>query len=300
MPDPTGKTISASRVAGLFDIGPAYMPSRWMLWQHFANNVPLDEPPADADQPDRRWWGLRIEPVILEWASERLRLDKERRQLEQRYVRHPELALGATMDMAILDPTRGLGCVEVKNVDGFIYRQEWDADRAPDHIEVQLQCQMMVGDGKSPCTWGAIAALVGGNEGVLIQREPDEAMQRRIREEITSFFEEVAEGREPDPAGNARELGILRALHPELEHRTASVMTEEAADHAVIYTSAAEMEKSSRATKEKARLALERLADGAQVLNVPGWEASFNDVTIKAHTRKESTSRRMRLRPVDL
>lgn len=200
MPDPARNTISASQAAALWNRSP-YL-TRWMLWQHFANAMPLDK---DAD--GRMAWGLKMEPLILAEAAADLKLEVRPNQ-PQVYVNRGRF--GCTRDAEIISPDEGPGALEAKTV--FDYRtwmQDWEGGKAvPPHYEIQLQVQMYVGDGEQPFRWGAIPVWVAG-EIHYFRRTPAEGLWQEMEREAEAFFADVAAGREPDPFGASVELPFL-------------------------------------------------------------------------------------------
>lgn len=201
MPDPSGKTISATQVPALFDASP-YI-TRWLLWQHFRNGADIE-----VDANDRMDWGKRLEPVIFAATCDELNLDGEHHQ-EQTYFRHETLPIGCTPDGTIHDLNRGPGAVECKNVDWLQWRDNWTDEHAPDHIELQIQSQMLVRGQR----WGVIACLVGGNDLRLYHREPDKGIHDRIAAEVEGFLASVKDGPEPDPLGRNAEMPLFRQIN---------------------------------------------------------------------------------------
>jgi predicted phage-related endonuclease len=208
MPDITKKTVSASQMAALFNLSP--YATRWMLYQNFANDMPLD-----VKENERMDWGTRVERLILQHAADELRVDILPHD-QGEYLRHPDAPIGCTPDGYCFDPQLGLGFVEAKNIDWLRWRDTWEPDRAADHVEVQVQTQMMVPHPVHGLPkWGCIATLVGGNEMLLYKREPIGGVQDAILRETTLFLsEEVAKHQEPDVLGSAIELPALLAAYP--------------------------------------------------------------------------------------
>lgn len=202
MPCPERKTISASQVAGLFNVSP-YV-TRWMLYHYFKNGIEIDSP-----ENDRMSAGLRLQPAILKWASDELRLSVVANEQDS-YERHTELPIGATLDGEVWDDALGRGVVEAKNVDWLVWKQQWTATAAPKHIEIQLQAQMQTIGAR----WGVIACLVGGNDLILYRREAMPELWEQIGKSAVDLFKDIEAGREPDPFGAAIELPVLDALYP--------------------------------------------------------------------------------------
>lgn len=243
MPDPVLQTVSASQVPGLFNKSQYF--TRFMLYQHFTGGFELQGP--DHNRAD---WGLRLQQTILDYVAEELHLDIIGNTGDL-YMRHPDGIIGCTPDGYCWSPEKGLGFIEVKNVDWLIHAQTWTSARAPEAIELQHQTQLMVPcanleeqftddrsisdlfteygfdehtgaslvgflqkyGGRKP-TWGVIACLIGGNDVKLYHREPREKIQKRIRNEAKAFLKEVAEKTPPPVAGLEVEMPALTALYP--------------------------------------------------------------------------------------
>lgn len=105
----------------------------------------------------------------------------------------------------------GPGLLEVKNVDRFVFKEEWqvgETPEAPAHIEIQLQHQLEV----SEYAWGAIVAFVGGNHIEIILRLRDQTVGATIRHKIGQFWHNLSHGEYP-PLLLPEDLGILKQLH---------------------------------------------------------------------------------------
>lgn len=189
----------------LFNVSP--YGTRWMLWHHFVNGLNIE-----GLVNERMDIGKRLQPAILDMVEDALRLEV-RANREDTYVWHPDLPLGCTVDADTVDQERGLGVVEAKNVDWQVWRDTWTPKAAPQHIELQMQTQMMV----RACRWGIIAALVGGNDLVLYERVPMVAVQQMIAAEVRAFWHSVAAREEPDALGAPMELSCLAALYPTVD-----------------------------------------------------------------------------------
>jgi predicted phage-related endonuclease len=129
------------------------------------------------------------------------------------YMRDADLRLGSSFDYRIqnglepvaLDVVHRVvdspddAILEIKNVDWLAFKNGWrvEADwiEAPDHIELQVQHQMLV----SGLHRAFIAVLVGGNDVRVLEREADEAAFMAIRSEAAAFWDSIANNTPPDP-----------------------------------------------------------------------------------------------------
>lgn len=220
MPDPNKQTVSATEISAVLGVSP--YASRWALYQRFAHGVDIEV------EPDARMrMGQLLQPVIFQLTQEHYSLDVQ--DNKEDYLRHPDFPVGATIDGFMRCPTRGGGIVEAKNVDWLRYRDTWafDADgapvRAPWHIELQVQHQMLV----TQSDWGVIAALVGGNEMVFLERNPDYDTWAVLIEEAVAFLEAVKNLEEPPVQGTPADLEVLYRRYPEVHVEPVWNMSEE-------------------------------------------------------------------------
>lgn len=164
------ENLSSTEIPALFGLSP-YM-TEFELYQRKKNKVSVD-----IVESGRMKWGTRLQATIAHGIAEdhgwNIRPMPE-------YISIPELKLGSSFDFMIDDN----GILEIKNVDGLVYKNEWLDDEAPPHIELQLQHQLLV-SGKS---LAYIGALVGGNEVVLLKREPNEKIFSQILEKAAAFW----------------------------------------------------------------------------------------------------------------
>src|SRR5262245_57438841 len=263
MPDPERRTISATQSSALFGASPYY--TRWMLYQHFANGMPLD-----SEGDSRMIWGKKLQPLVLEHAAQELRLEV-RPNADDTY--HRRSRLGCTRDATIICPDKGPGALETKCC--FDYRT-WMTDwlggkHVPRQHEIQLQQQMLVGDGESSLAyeWGIIAAWVCGDVHYF-ERKPIPLLWRRLAEEAYIFFEDVAQKREPHPFGAPIEIPWLTELFPVEAGKTVDPTHDSAAGEAAVqYRNAKDQESAGSNTAEPLRAKLLAMAMDAEELLMP-------------------------------
>lgn len=193
--------VGASEVAALFGVQADYQLSHYALWHVKRGIAP---PPVDGP---RVTWGKRLEEVVAAAVAE------EHSAIVQpgRYAVADGCQAGASLDFEfIADPIGefpGPGVLETKNVDWMIHRRQWTDGEPPPHILLQLQHQLL-------CTgwaWGAVAALVGGNDLRLYRYAARPRLLADIRRRVDAFWAST----EPPPAdGSDGASHVLAALYP--------------------------------------------------------------------------------------
>ena len=120
--------------------------------------------------------------------------------------------MGASYDYEVTDGVESGWLVEIKNVDQWVYRDEWEPDdhgipQPPPHIQVQVQHQLEVS--QRPGT--IVAALVGGNDLQLrrILRDPEIGDALRT---VTEDFWGSVEGELPPPPVEADDAQRLARI----------------------------------------------------------------------------------------
>lgn len=210
MPDISKQTVSASQMPALFNRSP--YATRFMLHHHFVGDFDME-----VAEDERMSAGKRLEPVILKWAADELRCEVLPHDQAQ-YLRAPSIPVGCTPDGYVFDPQRGLGFIECKNIDWFRWKDTWDERSAADHVELQMQTQLMVPHPEHGAPkWGCIAALVGGNDLKLYERQPIAEVHAGIAEETVRFLADVKAKNEPGVLGAAIEIPALVAVYPKAD-----------------------------------------------------------------------------------
>lgn len=195
------KVVGASEVGALFGVSPHT--SHWALWQIKAGRVP----PPDLSGDERVTWGLRLEAAIADAVA-------ETKGWEVRPGGHRTSegspGLGCTLDREALDRARGLGCLELKTVDWLVRKRTWGAEPPP-HILLQLQAQLAV----TRYRWGAVAALVGGNELRIWEYEARPKVIAEIEKRVRAFWVSIRENKPPAVDGSPSTADTLAALYPD-------------------------------------------------------------------------------------
>lgn len=206
MPDPLRQTVSASQAAGLFNASP-YV-TRRALYDFFHDNVDLDE-----RENESMSFGKAIESFILRRTADKLALEVVH-NFAAEYVRREDAPIGCTLDARVTCPTRGPGIVQAKSVRWQVHKADWTPAKAPLHIEIQTQHEMLVTNAK----WGVIACMIGANEDFLLyERRPDERVYERLLEESRRLMADVANHNRPPVFGEKIELRGIEQTYPEAD-----------------------------------------------------------------------------------
>ena len=275
MPDPKKLTVSASQAACLFNQSP--WGTRRTLWEHFANGFEIDS--ASGGRLD---FGTFVEPFILRITAERLALEVTP-NAEQEYVRHQTLPLGCTRDAKVWCPTRGPGIIEAKAVDYFRHRETWTDGRAPLHIEIQLQAQMLV-EGAS---WGVIACMIGNNDALMLyERRPIKGIVDDLTRESLAFMDEVREHRAPDPFGIPLEVEAINSTWPanDPEKRIENMDDRELAEMIRLYAWAQRNKASADRLEKQLKPKILDVMQDARFLRVAGAEVKCAKSDVPAST----------------
>ncbi len=183
--------ISSTEVSALFNMSP-YL-TKFELY-----HIKKDGQIVEIEDNDRMKWGRRLEDVIAQGFAEDNGLFIRKKD---EYMRHGTCRrMGASFDYEIIGLkesaislhneyqkaflNNGNGLLEIKKVDYLIYRDQWDKEEAPAHIEFQVQQQMEVSD----LNWTVICPLVAGNELKDFIRLRDREMGKGLVDAIHAFW----------------------------------------------------------------------------------------------------------------
>ena len=259
------RNIGGSEVAALFGASP------WMteftLW---AEKAGITEHAVEENQKMRL--GKYLEQYIALELAKELGWTVER---SREYHLHPLVAgMGCTLDFDIVDHEWGPGICECKCVFDYAdYMEHWSDDRAPPHIELQVQHQLAV-TGRS---WAAIAVLVmqTGTLMPAIIRRPIPEVIHDIEYQVTRFWKSIQDRQRPEPTGTDDELAIMRKIWPAraprkiLENPSADL-----ANEASLYVWASEHLAGIERQKTASKAKLLAAAEDAELLRIPGFNVN--------------------------
>lgn len=267
------KDITSTEIAALFSLSPYLTP--FELWHRKKAGDVMEFTPNE-----RMKWGTRLQDAIAAGLAEDRGWKVQKRE---QYERIPEKRLGASYDFTIVEGAEGTGLLEIKNVDPQVIRNEWIVDgddvEAPPHIEMQVQHQLLV----SGLPYAYIGALVGGNRGVLIRREPASKILESIIERTEEFWRSV-DANEPPKPDFTKDAEFLRSLYQSVNPGKIADLAEdnEFTILAKEYTAAVALEKETEGRKK---------AIQAQILAKIGdaERAKGNGFNVSAGTVKATT-----------
>lgn len=219
------KYISSTESAPLFGLGSYQTPYELGLAKQ------AKEPPKDTATGERVKWGKRLQEAIAKGISEEYGVRIRR---VTGYAVHPDCALGASFDYEVVGISKdaageevavediclqqmyrdlGPGVLEIKNVDGLVFRKDWkkeDGDlEAPPQIEIQVQHQL---EAIQTRKWSVIGVLVGGNDALIVLREYDPDFGAQIRAKVDAFWGNLAKGILP-PVTLPQDVEIIRRIY---------------------------------------------------------------------------------------
>jgi hypothetical protein len=187
--------------------------SRYTLYQVKAGIIPA--PPVDDSPGSLVWFGKRLEPAIGPMAAELYAWDIT----PGPYAIDDQCpGSGASLDFLIKAPGPeelrlgfvGPGVLETKNIGLVQYFRDWTGGEPPSHIIAQLQHLL----GCSGCAWGAVVALVNGNELPAYRYTARPALIDGIRHEVAAFWDGVRDRRPPPIDGSESTADTLKTLFP--------------------------------------------------------------------------------------
>ena len=259
------RDVTSTESAALFGMSP-YV-THFELWHRKHSGTA-----PEFKTNERMRWGNRLEAAIAHGIAEEQ--GWEIRPMKE-YMRDPDARLGSSFDFVITNLGEPVH-LEIKNVDYLAFRDGWiehedGSIEAPEHIEMQVQHQMAVSGFKR----AFIGAFIGGNRGVVIERERDEDVIRAIRAKVAEFWRTVDAGQEPDPVMPEDAEAVIR-MH---QYAEPGKILDASGDAEIarlveVYRQASAAEKNATEDKEAAKARLLAAIGDAEKVLLPGYTVS--------------------------
>jgi predicted phage-related endonuclease len=279
--------ITASRVGALFGAHPYETALRL-----YAERRGVEFPSVDSKTMRRGRW---LEPAVAT-AVEEERPDWQLRAPKV-YLRDPDLRIGATPDFYIDGDPRGRGVLQCKTVAPSVYARDWlGGSEIPFWITLQTLTEMMLAD----AAFGVVAALLVDPHAMdcaILEVPRHPPSEEKIRERVREFWQNVANGIEPDP-DFTRDAEVIRALVPRetlgekidlsSNNRLPTMLEQRAA--------LKETMKEADAACEAIETEIKFLMGGAETANgLPDWRITYKAEHRKEYTVKARSSRVLRI-----
>ena len=166
---------------------------------------------SDMQESERMFWGKRLESVIAEETAEREGLTIEE---VPHILAHPDNQYcRVQIDRLIVDPERGNGVLEVKNMGHWSsqrVRIESGEDAIPDHYLLQIQWQMYI----TGLQWGMFSALMEGSELRTVEVKRDDELIAGLVSIASDFWKCVENGTPPAADGSDSTSETLKRMFP--------------------------------------------------------------------------------------
>lgn len=287
--------VTASTVGALRNLDP--WTSRLKLYKQ-KQGADMGQTPVNV----RMRRGLRIEKAIAAMVME----DYPTWRVTPAgvYLRDPERRLGCTPDFYVeADDELGLGVLQTKNVGYRTFRSGWmDDDGAlmvPPWIVLQTTVEMML----SEADWGAVAAFIDSEHNPLeqdlfvfrLERHP--AGEAKILADVAEFWDDVANGREPDVDAKL-DGDLVKLLYPASDELLSVDLSADNYLPGALAARAAAKEriKADEAFIEEVDTELRGKMGAAELAFLNGFTVTLKTVNKKAYTVPAVSYRQIRVK----
>lgn len=193
--------------------------------------------PTILEESTRMKFGTKLQPVIADMIAEQEGwIIKPMNQ----YIYSEDYKIGSSFDYEIVNQDTIL---EIKNVDGLVFRNKWTDDEAPPSIEFQVQQQMLL----SGFRRAVIGVCVGGNEIHLYHRTYNNDIGQAILLKVNEFW--LRE--EPPPVDYAKDFNYINSLYQTVTPGQIIESTQDMDDIAAAYQSVSEQIKELEVRKDQ-------------------------------------------------
>lgn len=202
----------------------------------------LNEIPEEPDN-ERMYWGRVLEDVIANEFKARNNLRVQRVNAVLQHPKHPVLL--ANIDRLVLDRPRAV--LEIKTTSAY-NAKEWEDDKLPDRVMVQLQHYL----GVTGLQKGYVAALIGGNRYIQYEVPRDDQVIDYLQRIALDFWKLVENRTPPEMDGSKACSDVLELLYPKSTPGTEILLPDEALELIEMFEAAQAEEKAAKERKEEA------------------------------------------------
>lgn len=193
------KHIGGSEIAALF--GLSTFTSKWQLWMEKSGRIP----PEDISGNKAVQAGTFLESGIAAWAAHRWGMSVTK--VADYYTADDTPGMGASFDFITAEGRP----VEIKWSSAFVSHWEYEGDTiidAPEAYILQVQHQLACTDAE----YGWLIALIH-DEPRRMKIPRNDNIIGAIKGEVTSFWNSIAAGVEPEPDLNVDGEAIAKLMH---------------------------------------------------------------------------------------
>jgi len=280
--------LNSTEVSALFNCNP-YM-SHYELW-HLKKGLIQDS----FEENSRTKWGTRLQDSIANGVAE----DRgwKIKKMEE-YMYDPNYRIGSSFDffIPILKETLQPALLEIKNVDSLAFKNGWIVDEdgeieSPLHVELQVQHQMFI----SGFDKAYIAALVGGNTPVILERSKDENVIKNILKKCEEFWKSIDMGIPPEP-NFEKDFETIKDVYKFTKKGKAIEGNDKIKELAEEYSRLNEKASEINKKKESIKGQLLLYMSDAEYIIGDGFKVSASIMEKKEYTVKSSVSRPVKIR----
>jgi putative phage-type endonuclease len=232
------------------------------------------------------YWGTVLEDVVAQEFKKRNQVGVQR---VNSLLQHPEYPMFLANIDRIIPKEKAI--LEIKTTNSF-NSKEWDEDRMPDHVMMQIQWYLGVTGFKK----GYLAALVGGQRYVQASVKFDSELWAIMAQEAVAFWE-LVEARTPPPMdGSNSSSEVLNMLYPTAESGKVIELPESAVPWIQQYEAAISNEKIAKAEKSQSANILKAMLGDAETGIIGDRKVTWKTITRKEHVVKASTFRQLKIK----
>lgn len=247
------QNINSTEVSCLFDCNK--YSSAFQLWHE-----KRQPDPTSLEESLRMKMGTKFQSAIAEVIAEQESWIVEPMP---EYIYSEEYKIGSSFDYRLVNQR---SILEIKNVDSLIFRNDWDEENMPPHIELQVQQQMLL----SGYLKAVVGVCVGGNQINLYHRDYNSEIGQAILLKVNEFF--LLE--EPPAVDYAKDFNYINSLYQTVNPGQIIESTQDMDDIAAAYQSVSEQIKELEVRKDQYKAQMLTLIGESEKVKSPFYTIS--------------------------